>query len=112
MKKLIGLKGGSDATYFDVLGIKETVVKAYPSIKNGKVQSPLDVAMDAEFFKHKKEVSVPGYYAVVSGNAVSAEVYIMEALGDKFKAMAVNPNCVQIWAVADYNEQVRRVCNA
>lgn len=112
MKKLIGLTGGENETFFKVLDVKETVVKSYPSIKNGKVQSPLDVAMDAEFFKHKKEVSVPGYYAVVSGNAVSAEVAIMETLGDEYRAMAVNPNCVQIWAVADYNEQIRRVCNA
>lgn len=111
MEKFIGMTGGENETFFKVLDVKETIVKIYPSIKNGKIQSALDVAMDEEFFKHKKEIAIPGYYAIVSGNAVSAGVYISDALGSEYKATAVNPNCVEIWTVADYDEQVRRVCN-
>lgn len=124
MKNIIGLKGGSDATFFEVLDVKETTVKIYPSIKNGKVLSPLEVALDEEFFKHKKEVAIPGHYAVVAGNAVCAAEGIKDFLegaplekrhdgefAAKYKAIAVNPNCVEIYAVADYNEQVERVCH-
>ncbi len=112
MKKLIGLTGGENETFFKTLDVKECTVNIYPSIKNGKVQSALDVAMDKDFFKCKKEVAIPGHYAVVTGNAVSAAVYIERHLGNSYKAIAVNPYTVEIYAIADYNEQVRRVCNA
>jgi hypothetical protein len=111
MKKLIGLTGGKDATYFEVLDVKNTVIKTYPSIKNGKALSALEVVLNPELYKYKKEISTPGHYATVAGNAVSAEAAIMEALGDGYKAFAVSPTCVEIWAIADYNEQVRRACN-
>jgi hypothetical protein len=111
MQNLIGLTGGKDATFFEVLDIKNTVIKRYPSVKNGKVQSALEAALDTEFYKHKKEISMPGHYATVAGNAVSAEAAIIEALGGKYKAFAVSPTCVEIWAIADYDEQVRRVCD-
>jgi hypothetical protein len=124
MQKLIGLEGGSNGTWFKVLDVKEAMIKNYPSIKSGKIQSPLDVAMDAEFFKYKKEVVVPGYFATIAGNAVCAAEGIMDFLEgvphevryngefvSKYAAVAVNPNCVDIWLVSDYDEQVRRACN-
>ncbi len=124
MKKLIGLKGGSDATYFEVLDVKETTVKIYPSIKNGKVLSDLEVGLSQDFFKYKKEVAVPGHFAIVAGNAVCAEEGIMDFLegaplekrhdGEfiaKYNAVAVNPNCVEIYGCADYNAELERVCS-
>lgn len=122
MKKLIGLKGGSDATYYAVLGVKETTVKIYPSIKDGKVMSALEVGLSPDFFKYKKEVAVPGHYAVVAGNAVSAAEGIKDFLegaplekrydgefSAKYAAVAVNPNCVEIYTVSDYNAELERV---
>jgi|LSQX01.3.fsa_nt_gb hypothetical protein len=124
MKNIIGLKGGSDATFFEVLDVKETTVKIYPSIKDGKVMSALEVGLSQDFFKYKKEIAIPGHYAVVAGNAVCAADGILDVLegvpldvrnsgqfAAKYKAIAVNPNCVEIYAVADYNEQVERVCH-
>ncbi len=78
MINLIGMEGGHNETWFKVLDTKETTIKIYPSIKDGKVMSALETGLSQDFFKYK----------------------------------AVNPNCVEIWAVADYDKQVRRVCNA
>lgn len=123
MKKLIGLEGGANGTWYKVLDVKEANIKNYPSIKDGKVMPPLD-GLSMEFFKYKKEVAVPGHYAVISGNAVCAAEGIMDFLEgvphevryngefvSKYAAVAVNPNCVDIWLVSDYDEQVRRACN-
>jgi len=124
MEKLIGLKGGSDATYFEVLDVKETTVKIYPSIKDGKVMSALEVGLSPDFFKYKKEVAVPGHFATVAGNAVCAAEGIMDFLegeplekrydgefSAKYRAIAVNPNCVEIYSCADYNAELERVCS-
>jgi hypothetical protein len=111
MEKLIGLEGGHNETWFKVLDTKETTVKNYPSIKDGKVQSVLDVDMD-DFLRHKKEVVVSGHFAMVAGNAVCAAEGIKDALGTEYSAVAVNPNCVEIYSVADYDEQVKRACES
>lgn len=111
MKKLIGLEGGHDNTWFKVLDVKDTAVKIYPSIKNGKVQSVLDVDMD-DFLRHKKEFVVSGHFATVAGNAVCAAEGIKDTFGAEYTAIAVNPHCVEIYSIAAYDEQVRRVCNA
>lgn len=123
MKKLIGLEGGTNETWFKVLGIKEATIKIYPSIKDGKVMSALETGFFEDFWKYKKEVVVPGYYAIVAGNAVCAAEGIKDALGrlepkdgeyidGDYKAIAVNPTCVEIYAAADFDEQVRRICDA
>jgi hypothetical protein len=111
MKRLIGLKGGNDATYFEVLDVKETTVKIYPSIKDGKVMSALETGLSHDFFKHKKEVAVLGYFATVAGNAVCAAEGIKDTLGIGYKAIAVNPNCVEIYSCTDYNAELERVCS-
>jgi len=125
MEKLISLEGGHNGTWFKVLDTKETTVKIYPSIKDGKVLSVLETGFSQDFWKYKKEVAISGHFAMVAGNAVCAAEGILDFLegstmderygsqfNAKYKAQAINPNCVEIWAIADYNEQVRRVCNA
>lgn len=109
MENLIELKGGSNGTWYKVLDVKETTVKIYPSIKEGKVMSALEVGLSMDFFKYKKEVAVPGHYATVAGNAVCAEEGIKDALGMGYKAVAVAPAFVEIYTVADYNAELERV---
>jgi hypothetical protein len=110
---IIGLKGGNDSTYFEVLDVKETIVKIYPSIKDGKVLSVLDTGFSADFWKHKKEVPVPGNYAIVAGNAVCAASGIIGALGAAYKAIAVSPATVEFYRAADYELELAKAgaCN-
>jgi hypothetical protein len=105
MKTLIGLTGGENGTFFEVLDVKETTVKIYPSIKEGKVLSVLEVGLSQDFWKYKKEVAVPGYYATVAGNAVCAASEITDTL-DGYKAIAVNPFTVEVYSIADYERGI------
>lgn len=111
MKKLIGLTGGENGTFFKVLDVRAATVKIYPSIKDGKVMSVLDVGFSQDFWKYKKEIAVPGHSATIAGNAVCAASHIADIL-EGCKAIAVNPFTVEVYSIADYNEQVRRVCDA
>ncbi|MDD3921445.1 MAG: hypothetical protein PHO41_09770 [Eubacteriales bacterium] len=111
MKNIMGLEGGSNATWFKVLAIQDTTVKVYPSIKDGKVLSVLEVGFSDDFWKYKKEVAVKGHYAIVQGNAVCAAEGILDVLGwDDYKAVAVAPTFVEIYSCADYNAELERVC--
>ncbi len=126
MKKLVGLEGGTNDTWFKILDVKKASINIYPSIKDGKVMLNVvmdDVVMDAEFFKNKKKVNIPGHYAIVAGNAVCAAEGILDALEGvtlekrydvnftpKYRAIAVNPNGVEIWEIADYEAELKKVC--
>lgn len=96
---LIGLRGGKDGTYFEV--IAETgrgKTKYYPSIKDGKVLSyPLcgTQAEHDDYFAHKVEQERETIRLTVSGNAICAESAIREATGHL--AMAIGPNTVDIY---------------
>lgn len=111
MKNIIGLEGGTNGTWFKVLAIQDTTVKVYPSIKNGKALSVLDVGFSDDFWKYKKEIAVPGYYAIVAGNAVCAADGILDALGDDYRAVAVAPTFVEIYSCVNYNAELERVCS-
>jgi hypothetical protein len=124
MKNIIGLTNGTEGTWYKVINAEKTTVKIYPSIKNGKVMSALEVGLSPDFFKYKKEVAVPGHFAMVAGNAVCAAEGIMDFLegeplekrydgefSAKYAAIAVNPNCVEIYSCADYNAELERVCS-
>ncbi len=112
--KFVTQKGFMDYDAYHDQVLEHSLMPAAVAVIGGGiagVQSALDVGLDAEFFKYKKEVAVPGCYAVIAGNAVSAAEGIKDVLGPEYKAIAVNPNCAEIYAIADYNEQLRKVCN-
>lgn len=109
MQNLIGLKGGQDATYFEVIDVRESQIPRYPSVVNGKELHLLDAPSVEYYFKHKRTVTVPGYVCTVAGNAVAAEDKIAQAMGDGWSSLAVGPNTVHLWRESDYQAALAKI---
>ncbi len=94
MKSLVGIKGGSDATYFEVLAEQHSTFTDYPSIKDGRALH----YDDPEYWQHKTTRQRKARVLTVTGNAVSCESTIKDmGLG----ASAVGPNTVYVYAAND-----------
>ena len=97
MKKLIGMKGGQDSTYFEVLeSVKVDNIVWHPSIKDGvEIKYTLCGTEEEhkEYWANKQEVIYLGYRLLVAGNAVSAEMALQD-MG--YNATAVSPDTVEI----------------
>jgi hypothetical protein len=97
MKKLIGLKGGQDATFWEIISSQECELVKYPSIKNGK-EVPFTLGMsDAElqeFMANKQKVGYHGYRLIIAGNPICAEDTLKEMGYDAFSNA---PNSVDIY---------------
>lgn len=109
MENLIGLKGGQDATYFEVLAVKEALLEKYPSVVNGKEQSFFDAPSTDHYMRHKKTVAIPGMVCTVAGNACSSEYIVGNALGEGWNALAVGPNTVEAWKDSDYQAELSKI---
>lgn len=97
MKKLIGLKGGSDETFFEIIASQECELVKYPSIKDGKeVKFELGMSESelAEFMANKQKVTYRGHRLTVAGNPVCAEPALQEMGYDAF---ASTPTTVDIY---------------
>lgn len=95
--ELVGLNGGKDATYWEIINVTESTIKSYPSIdENGqKIDYPLcgtDEQM-IKYWENKKEVSYYGLILTIAGNAVVAE---SELRNRGYDAMATQPNKIEI----------------
>ena len=97
MKKLIGLKGGSDGTFFEILASEETELIKYPSIKDGK-EIPYELGMSEkehdEWIANKQKVTYRGHQLAVAGNPVCAEAALKEMGYDAFSS---TPTTVDIY---------------
>jgi hypothetical protein len=105
-KKLVGLKGGSDATFFEVLQVLPATITTYPSVKDGKLVSWAEMDSN-DLMKYKKKITIDGYNATVTGNAVMAEKMIEKALNDECSAFAIGPNTVQIYKKSDFENAIK-----
>jgi hypothetical protein len=85
------IKGGSDATYFEVVHVSDQIVSYsdYPSIKDGKLMS----WTESEWWKYKVKRTRQAIQLTVTGNAVCCEGELKE-MG--YEAAAINPNCVMV----------------
>ena len=97
MKKLIGLKGGQDSNFFEIIDSQrvEDIVR-YPSIKDGiEINYPLcgTEAEHQEYMDNKQKITYIGYRLTVTGNPISAESVLMD-MG--YRAVAINPNTIEI----------------
>ncbi|MGE4273976.1 MAG: hypothetical protein AB7E31_14120 [Desulfitobacterium sp.] len=106
MQRIMGLKGGEGPACFEVTEVKEADIRTHPSIREGKFITLADADI-AELSRHKQEVTVSGYYAMVTGNDKGAKEAIIEALGDKYCVEVVYFNTIQIYALEDLEERVR-----
>lgn len=104
---LVNLENGTNGTWYKILDVKPVAdIKRYPSIKNGKVMSVLDIGFSIDFFKYKVEVVMPGYLVLLQGNGVCAAEDIKDILGDNYKAMSVSPNYIEIYAKSHYESAI------
>lgn len=107
---LLRLESGTNGTWCKILDVKKVDnIKIYPSIKNGKVMSALDVDFWDDFYKHKVEVVFPGYALLVQGNGVCAAEDIKDKLGNDYKAISVSPECVEVYKKSDYESAINNI---
>lgn len=97
MKKLIGLKGGENGAFFEILDSQkvDNIVR-WPSVKDGvEVNYPLGgtEAEHDEYMSNKQKVTYIGYRLTVVGNPVSAENVLKDM---DYRASAIGPNTVEI----------------
>lgn len=96
IKKVIGLEGGKDSTWFKVLAESERgETKYYPAIKDGKEIGYFDCKNLDEYLALKQERTRRTIRVTVAGNAVCAEDAISAALG--CLAMSTTPTTVDIY---------------
>lgn len=110
---LVGSENGNNGTWYKILDVKSVDnIKMYPSVKNGKVLSVLDVGLSADFFKHKVEIVMHGYLVLLQGNGVCAAEDIKDMLGKDYEAMSVSPNYVEVYKKADYESGINNAIKA
>jgi hypothetical protein len=96
INNLIGLKGGKDETFFEILAVQEAEIIRYPSIKDGQELSyPLcgTEKEHEEYWNHKQKTVSKGYHLIVTGNAVSCEDTLKSM---NYNAFASGPNLVEV----------------
>ncbi len=95
-EKLIGLKGGHDATYWEILAeVERGMSKYYPAIINGVEVPYWDFKTLDEYAKHKVERERMTIRFMVAGNPVAAEDEISRVTG--CKCMAIGPNTLDVY---------------
>lgn len=101
---LKGLKGGSDATYWEVIGVgKPHSTEYWPAIVNGEEKSYSDFPdieswQAARVVRRRVTVSL-----TIAGNPIAAEDEIGQRTGKS--CIAVGPNTLQIFVAADSPEE-------
>lgn len=108
IKKLIGMSGGTDQTYFQILEEQSLGEKSvFPSIKDGKKLSILDVG-SAEYFAHKVERKVFAVQFLVMGNPIAAE-HALTRQG--IRALAIAPHILEVYPNAGMTMRVHVIKN-
>ena len=98
LENLIGLKGGRDETFFEILAVQgRGKTKYWPAIKDGKELSLTEtygkMSLE-EYFSYKVERERETVRFLVAGNPISAE----SALREKgYCALSTTPTTVDIY---------------
>jgi len=94
LENLIGLKGGRDATFFEILGEQgRGMTKYYPFVKDGRELSLAEAAYEQDM-SLKVERERFTIRLLVAGNPISAE----SALREKgYYALSTTPTTVDIY---------------
>lgn len=96
ISKVIGLEGGSDATWFKVLAESgRGTTKYYPAVVNGIERGWSEFKSLDDYLAHKVEKERETIRLTVTGNPVVAEDAISRLLG--CKALATAPNTVDVY---------------
>lgn len=96
INKVIGLEGGSNGTWFKILGEEGRGETAYyPAVVNGIEKSYSDFPSIDDYFAAKVKRTRLTIRLTVAGNAVSAEEAVRSALG--CHAMANGPTTVDVY---------------
>lgn len=94
--KVIGLEGGSDATWFKVLAESgRGEAKYYPAVVDGEIKSWVDFPNFDDYLAAKVERTRSIIRFTVAGNAVVAEDAISKLLD--CKALAGSPTSVDVY---------------
>lgn len=96
IEKLIGLEGGSDATWFKILAEEwRGVTKYYPAIADGIERGWSEFEDLNDYLAHKVEQERETIRLTIAGNAVIAEDAIVRTLG--CRALATSPATVDVF---------------
>lgn len=96
---LIGLEGGSDATWYKILteeGRGKT--KYYPSLKDGKALH----YDDPNYWQYKTERERETVRLIVAGNPVSAE---SELARRGYRALAIGPTTLDVYVDEEFAQK-------
>lgn len=96
ISEVIGLEGGSDATWFKVLGEEGRIkTEYYPAVVGGKEKGWSDFDTLEEYMAAKVTREREAIRLTVAGNAVAAEDTVRVALG--CHAAATGPTTVDVY---------------
>jgi hypothetical protein len=88
----VGLKGGTDATFFEVIGQDKTNFTDFPAYDEAGNILKYSQCPNAEYYmERKRERTRPAYILTVAGNAISCESALREQGHD---AANTGPNTV------------------
>lgn len=103
-QELVGLKGGSDETYWQVIAVSEPYSSKYwPAIVDGEEKSYFDFPDLDSFFAAKVERRRVAVRLTIAGNPIAAEDEISRRTGKR--CLATTPNSLDIYVVEDSQEE-------
>ena len=99
-KELLGLSGGSDGTFWEVIDVSEPFSSKYwPAIVDGKEKMWSDFPDIDSYFAVKQERRRVTVRLTIVGNPISAEDEITRRTGKR--CLATTPNTLEIYVVSD-----------
>jgi len=99
IQDLIGVKGGRNETFYEILGIEgEGMTEHYPSIGPDGEEIQFELGKTEEYMKHKTKRQRYTVRLVVAGNAVSAEGWLKR---QGWKAFAIGATQVDLYVDPD-----------
>lgn len=104
-ENLVGLKGGSDATFWEVVAVsKPHSTKYWPAMdEQGNEKSYFDFSTLEAYAAAKVERRRVTVSLTIAGNPIAAEDEIKQRTGKN--CMAVGPNTLQIYVTDDSPEE-------
>lgn len=101
---LVGLNGGENETFWEVIGVSEPYSSKYwPAVVNGEEKSYYDFPDLNSFFAAKVERRRVTIRLTIAGNPIAAEDEISRRTGKR--CLATTPNSLDIYIVEDSEEE-------
>lgn len=103
-QNLLGLSGGVNATYWEVVNIGEPYSSKYwPAIVDGQEKMWTDFPDIEDYLAAKQERRRVTVTLTIAGNPIAAEQTIIEVTGKR--CLATTPNSLDIYVVDDSVEE-------